>query len=110
MVDGQSTVSQTDIKQRIQQVGRYSRIVKAGLGVIMSAFVLAIVTILPANLNSLAAAVNSILLPLIFVGIGLLLFGIGMHLHLLHLNLVHQLQNQSDQTGHSAEQDAGAEP
>ena len=97
MTDDQSPLSQADIEDRIERVGRYSRIVKAGLGVIVSAFVLTLVAVLPANLDSVSAAVNAILLPLIFVGMGLLLFGIGMHLHILHLNLVHQLRKQRDQ-------------
>lgn len=76
------------IEIRLQQVGNYSRFLKAGLGVILGAFVLTLLGRLPANLDSVASAINAILLPLIFVGIGLLLFGIGMHLHLMHLNLV----------------------
>jgi hypothetical protein len=96
MADGQSAPSRDDIEERIERIGRYSRVVKAGLGVILAAFGLAAVAVLPANLDSVASAVNAILLPLIFVGMGLLLFGIGMHLHLLHLNLVHQLRKQSD--------------
>jgi len=73
-------------------VGRYARFVKTGLGVILAAFVLSIVGRLPYNLDSIPSAVDAILLPLIFVGMGLVLFGIGMHLHLLHLNLVKQLR------------------
>lgn len=92
MATDRSTPSTEDINIRIQQVGRYSRFVKAGLGVIIAAFVLSIVGRLPANLDSVSSAVSAILLPLIFVGIGLLLFGIGMHLHLMHLNLVKQIQ------------------
>ncbi|RBI60961.1 hypothetical protein DMJ13_14580 [halophilic archaeon] len=106
MADSSSALGQTDIEERIEQVGRYSRFVKAGLGVIIGAFILAVVAVLPANLNSVAAAVNTVLLPLIFVGMGLLLFGIGMHLHLLHLNLVHQIREQSGRTEQSAKQDS----
>jgi hypothetical protein len=83
--------STTEIENRLQQVGRYSRLVRAGLGVILVAFLLAVVVLLPSDLDSAASAVEAILLPLIFVGMGLLLFGIGMHLHLMHLNLVRQL-------------------
>ena len=103
MTDERPSLSQEDIEDRIERVGRYSRVVKAGLGVIVGAFVLAVVAVLPANLDSVAAAVDAILLPLIFVGMGLLLFGIGMHLHLLHLNLVHQLREQAS---NATEQDA----
>ena len=93
--DDEST-STTEIEERLQQVGRYSAFVKAGLGVILGAFGLAVVAILPSNLDSVAMAVDAILLPLIFVGMGLLLFGIGMHLHLMHLNLVRQLRKSPD--------------
>lgn len=96
MPDTQESPSATDIENRIQQVGRYSRFVKAGLGVIVGAFVLAVVGRLPYNLDSLPGAVDAVLLPTIFVGMGLLLFGIGMHLHLMHLNLVYQLRQRSE--------------
>jgi len=92
MGDDERFASTEDIDRRIQQVGRYSRFVKAGLGVIITAFVLAVVGLLPANLDSVSSALDAILLPMIFVGMGLLLFGIGMHLHLMHLNLVKQLR------------------
>ncbi|WP_276302158.1 hypothetical protein [Halorussus lipolyticus] len=92
MVPDRDSPTTEDIEGRIEQVGRYSRFVKAGLGVIVSAFVLAVVGRLPSNLGSVASAVDAVLLPLIFVGMGLLLFGIGMHLHLMHLNLVKQLR------------------
>ncbi|AEH39422.1 hypothetical protein Halxa_0180 (plasmid) [Halopiger xanaduensis SH-6] len=62
---------------------------------IVSAFLLAVGVVLPANLESAARAIESILLPLIFVRLGLILYGIGMHLHLMHLNLVRQLQPSS---------------
>lgn len=92
MVPDRDSPTTDDIEGRIEQIGRYSRFVKAGLGVIVSAFVLAVVGRLPYNLGSVASAVDAVLLPLIFVGMGLLLFGIGMHLHLMHLNLVKQLR------------------
>ncbi|AEH37299.1 hypothetical protein [Halopiger xanaduensis] len=60
--------------------------------IILSAFVLAVGIVLPANLDSPAQAVESVLMPLTFVGLGTILYGIGMHLHLMHLNLVRQLQ------------------
>lgn len=80
------------IEHRIQQIGRYSRFVKSGLGVIITAFVLSVVLRVPDNLDSVSNTIDSVLQPLIFVGMGLLLFGIGMHLHLMHLNLVRQIQ------------------
>lgn len=83
MVADDGTPSTEDIEERIQQVGRYSRFVKIGLGVILAAFVLTVLGRLPENLNSLSSAVDFILLPLIFVGMGLLLFGIGIQLHLM---------------------------
>lgn len=88
--------STAQIEARLQHVGRYVRLVKAGLGVIIGAFLLSVVALLPNNLDSVASAVDAILLPLIFVGMGLLLFGIGMHLHLMHLNLVRQLREGPD--------------
>lgn len=90
--DGDQT-SVEQIEVRIQQVGRYSRFLKAGLGVIIGAFFLAILIRVPNNLDSVSGAVDAILLPMIFVGMGLLLFGIGLHLHLMHLNLVKQLRD-----------------
>lgn len=84
--------SNDDIEQRLQQVGQYSRFVRAGLLVIVTAFLLALIGVLPANLDSPTQAIEAILMPLTFVGLGLILYGIGMHLHLMHLNLVRQLQ------------------
>ena len=97
MTGDQNSLSTTEIEDRIQQVGRYSRFVKAGLGVIIGAFLLTLVGRLPDNLDTVPSAVNAVLLPLIFVGMGLLLFGIGMHLHLMHLNLVDQLRRHSSE-------------
>lgn len=92
MVPDDDSSGTDDIEARIQQVGRYSRFLKVGLGVIIGAFVLAIAIRVPKNLESVSSALDAILLPLIFVGMGLLLFGIGLHLHLMHLNLVRQLR------------------
>lgn len=97
MTDNQNSLGTTEIEDRIQQIGRYSRFVKAGLGVIIGAFLLTLVGRLPYNLDTVPGAVNAVLLPLIFVGMGLLLFGIGMHLHLMHLNLVDQLRRRSSE-------------
>jgi len=91
------------IEERLQQLGRYSRFVRAGLGVILAAFVLSAVALLPGNTDSLASVVDVLLTPLIFVGMGLLLFGIGMHLHLMHMNLVRQLRKESETDGASAD-------
>lgn len=85
-----------DIANRISQVGRYSRLSKIGFGIIILAFGIAVGGRLPYNLESIPAAVDAILLPLIFVGIGFLLLGIGMHLHLMHLNLVRQMQKSKE--------------
>ncbi|MFA9501502.1 hypothetical protein ACERIM_01840 [Natrinema sp. H-ect1] len=84
--------SRAEIEARIQRIGRYSRAVRLGLVIILSAFLLAVGIVLPANLDSPSQAVESILMPLTFVGLGTILYGIGMHLHLMHLNLVRQLQ------------------
>lgn len=89
--------SRTEIEERIQRVGQYSRFVRAGLLVIVGAFLLALVGVVPANLDSPAQAIQAILMPLTFVGLGLILYGIGMHLHLMHLNVVRQLQPADDE-------------
>ncbi|MBX0286569.1 hypothetical protein [Haloarcula salinisoli] len=86
----------TEIEDRLQHLGRYSRFVKVGFGVILGAFLLAAAVLVPANLESVESVVDVMLMPLIFVGMGLLLFGIGMHLHLMHLNLVRQLRKGGD--------------
>lgn len=99
MSDDHAPLSDAEIEERIKRVGEYSRFVRAGLGVIVGAFLLAVVGRLPYNLDSVPSAVNAVLLPLIFVGMGLLLFGIGMHLHLMHLNLVHQLREGDSEDG-----------
>ena len=83
-----------EIAQRIGKVGRYSRFVKIGFAIIIIAFLITIIGVLPYNLDSVPEAVNAVLLPLIFVGMAFLLLGIGMHLHLLHLNLVRQIQHR----------------
>lgn len=103
MGDDQSPLSQQDIEDRIKKVGQYDWIVRIGFAIIVIAFLLAVFTVLPANLDTTADAVDSILQPLIFVGIGLLLFVIAKHLHLLHLNLILQLRKQSDQADQSTE-------
>lgn len=107
MTDDQQPLSTADIENRIQQVGRYSRFVKAGLGVILGAFLLALVGRLPSNLDSVASAVDAVLLPTIFVGMGLLLFGIGMHPHLMHLNLVDQLRRRDTENEQDSNHDSG---
>ena len=89
-----SGLTNTEIENRIERVGKYVLLVKSGFGVIVGAFLLALVGRLPYNLDSVPSAVDAVLLPLIFVGMGLLLFGIGMHLHLMHLNLVEQLRRR----------------
>jgi len=68
--DGTSPTS-TQIEDRLQQVGRYSRFVKVRLGGIVGALLLAVAVLLPENLGSAENAVNAVLLPLIFVGMGL---------------------------------------
>ncbi|NHN41597.1 hypothetical protein G9C85_08095 [Halorubellus sp. JP-L1] len=80
------------IETRLEDLGRYSRFSRLGLGVIVAAFAAAVVVHLPRNVDSTAAALDAVLMPTIFVGMGLLLFAIGMHLHLMHLNLVRQLR------------------
>lgn len=97
MCANSNTPSREEIEDRLQDVGRYSRLVRAGLAVIVTAFLFALAAVLPANLESPAQAVEAILMPLTFVGLGLILYGIGMHLHLMHLNLVRQLQPEEEE-------------
>ncbi len=104
MSPNDESTSTNQIEERLQQLGKYSRFVRAGLAVIVGAFLLAVITLLPNNLDSVSSAVNAILLPLIFVGMGLLLFGIGMHLHLMHLNLVLQLRESPESDSDPAEE------
>ncbi|SFF80153.1 hypothetical protein SAMN04488063_0339 [Halopelagius inordinatus] len=101
MTNDETPLDTGEIEDRIDQLGRYSRFVRAGFGVILVAFLLALVGRLPYNLDSVPGAVDAILMPLIFVGMGLLLFGIGMHLHVMHLNVVAQLRRRrsDDETG-----------
>ena len=106
MSDDQHSPSNAEIEERIDRVGTYSRFVKAGLGVIVGAFLLALVGRLPYKLDSAVSAVNAVLLPLIFVGMGLLLFGIGMHLHLMHLNLVQQQRMRRSENEQATKQDS----
>ncbi|MFC7212558.1 hypothetical protein ACFQO4_00455 [Saliphagus sp. GCM10025334] len=94
--------SREEIERRIQQVGKYSHAVRIGLIIILTAFLLAVGVVLPANLDSPSQAIESILMPLTFVGLGTILYGIGMHLHLMHLNLVRQLQPESTDDQRSA--------
>ncbi len=94
MVPDAISPSNEEIEARIQQVGGYSRIIRIGFLIILSALVLAVGIVLPANLSSPAQAIESILMPLTFVGLGMILYGIGMHLHLMHLNLVRKLQTE----------------
>ncbi|WP_123536495.1 hypothetical protein [Halosimplex salinum] len=103
MCPDDTSTSTDKIEDRLEQVGRYSRFVKAGLGVIVGAFLLATLTLLPENLDSVPAAVDAVLMPLIFVGMGLLLFGIGMHLHLMHLNLIRQLRQSRESESEPSE-------
>ncbi|WP_225336009.1 hypothetical protein [Halomicrobium urmianum] len=88
--------SSDEIVERIEGAEWYSLLAKIGFGIILLAFFSALIAVLPTNLDSISAAVNSILMPLIFVGMGFLLLGIAMHLHLLHLNLIRQIQKQMD--------------
>lgn len=84
--------SPDEIAERIEGLEWYSYLAKIGFAIILIAFLSTVIGVLPSNLNSVSAAVKAILLPSIFIGIGFLLLGIALHLHLLHLNLVRQIQ------------------
>jgi hypothetical protein len=91
-----------EIAERIEGLEWYSYLAKIGFAIILIAFLSAVIGVLPSNLNSVSTAVNAVLLPSIFVGIGFLLLGIALHLHLLHLNLVRQIQMRME-TGEDSE-------
>lgn len=61
------------------------RLGQVGYGIVIAAFIIAVVNSQLAEPNRV---VGSLLLPLIFVGIGGLLYHIGQHLHALHLNVI----------------------
>ena len=84
--------SSGDITERIERAGWYSYLAKIGFAVIVLAFLLAVLVLLPQNLNSASNAIDEILLPLIFVGMAFLLLGIAMYLHLLNLDLIRQIK------------------
>lgn len=105
MAPDETSPRTTEIEDRLQEIGRYSQFVKAGLGIILGAFLLAAGTLLPQTGDSIARTVDTLLLPLIFVGMGLLLFGIGMHLHLMHLNVVRQLRMDPDSKSETSTDD-----
>lgn len=73
---------------------------------ILGAHLLALVGRLPSNLDGVPSAVDAVHLPLIFVGTGLLPFGVGVYRHLLHLNLVDQLQRGKAVEAQSGDGDA----
>lgn len=66
----------------IQAPHRFGQV---GYGIILAAFVIALVN---SQLPEPNGVVGSLLQPLIFVGIGGLLYHIGQHLHALHKNVI----------------------
>ncbi len=72
-----------DIEVALQDIRTCYTYIRAGLGIILLAFALAIVNALLPEPVRFLQMTN---MPLTFVGMGTLLFGIGRHLHLLHLN------------------------
>jgi hypothetical protein len=69
------------------------RLGQVGYGIILAAFVIAVVNSLLPEPNRV---VGSLLQPLIFVGIGGLLYHIGQHLHALHLNVIRMVMMDSN--------------
>jgi hypothetical protein len=66
---------------------------QVGYGIILAAFVIALVN---SQLPVPNKVVGSLLQPLIFVGIGGLLYHIGQHLHALHENIIRMAMMESD--------------
>lgn len=61
---------------------------QAGLGMILLMFVAVLTVVIVPAFDETASAVEVLVLPSLFVGLGLLLFGVGTHLHVMHLNVV----------------------
>lgn len=68
------------------------RLGQVGYGIILAAFVIALVN---SQLPEPNKVVGSLLQPLIFVGIGGLLYHIGQHLHALHKNVIRMAMMES---------------
>ena len=72
-----------------------------GYGIVLIAFLLAIVNFL---LPTPIAFLQAILQPLIFVGIASLLYHVGQHVHVLHINAIRMgmMQGSSEAEPHSS--------
>jgi hypothetical protein len=69
------------------------RYLQAGLGIIILTFAVLVGAVLSPTIDETVPAIGVLTMPSLFVGLGLLLFGIGTHLHIMHLNII---QNMND--------------
>ena len=75
-----------------QSIQAPHRLGQIGFGIVLAAFIIALVNILLPSPNKV---VGSMLQPLIFVGIASLLYHIGQHLHMLHMNVIRMARMES---------------
>lgn len=71
------------------------RYLQAGLGIIVLTFAVLVGAVLIPTIDETVPAIGVLTMPSLFVGLGLLLFGIGTHLHVVHLNII-QNMNEDD--------------
>lgn len=101
MVDGQSPPDQTIRERRIEQAKWYTRVSKAGFGILVGVLVLVVLMVLGFGLDSVAAA-KMVLLPFLFAVVGLLLWLTTKQLHSINLSL---LNRHREQNGYASDQD-----
>lgn len=101
MVDDQSPLDETIIERRRKRAKWYTRISKAGFGVLVGVLILVLVRGLASGLNPVVAA-KMVLLPFLFVVVGLLLLLTTKHLHSINLSL---LNRHREQNGYAPDQD-----
>lgn len=70
------------------------RYLQAGFAVIILTVLIGLIMLV---LPGLLPVYEVLVMPALFVGLGLLLFGVGTHLHIMHLNVVRMMDND---TGH----------
>ena len=88
-----SRTSSSEQASMLASIRAPHRLGQIGYGIILAAFVIAVVNSLLPEPNRV---VGSLLQPLIFVGIGGLLYHIGQHLHALHENVIRMAMMESD--------------
>ncbi len=69
------------------------RYLQAGFGVIILTLLFGVGSL---AVSAIQPVYDTLVMPLLFVGLGLLLFGVGTHLHIMHLNVL----EMRDDDGH----------